>query len=327
MKSLIEIEEEWYEEDFCQLYESGNTILEYNQLPNTECPFDTLLNQQRKELDPDLDEKALEEAYDEVRHMLEILQNLNDNQKAITLSSMKKDDWIIYKITGVINGYLQVPDFLVDEREAVPVEVQESLSNCTTVTQMSEVLNRTYSYSIPASGGGGGGGGVSGWFWGPRGEVMITVGSTTLEIPVYPDSVKDTIGVTWSQEMTTINYYEPVQTFKNSGPRTVSCTFKLHQAMWTGGDDSATCDSLVALMESACYPDYETQAAEPPMVTLVIGSSIKITGIMTSFDKTYQGPISEAGKYDEVIVSISIVEISKNVLDTRAVRGGLSGVR
>lgn len=327
MKSLIGIEKEWYEDDFCQLYEYGHTILDYNQLPNSNCPFDTLLIQQHQELDPGLNREEVANMYDESSHMTEIVQNLNDYHKASILANMTEEDWLVYKTTGVINGQLQIPEDLIDEREAVSFGVREELANCQTVEDMAKVLSITPGYEVPASGGSSGGGGVSGWFWGPRGEVMISVGGTVMEIPAYPESVKDTIGVSWSQEMTTVNHYEPVQTFKNSGPRTVSCTFKLHQAMWTGGDDSATCDALVALMESACYPDYSTQASEPPMVTLVIGASIQINGVMTAFDKTYQGPISEVGKYDEVIISVTITEISKNVLDTNAVKGGLSGVR
>lgn len=325
MKSVIAIEEGWYEDDFCNLYENGREILDYNELPNPQKPFDTLYNQQHKTSTESL-------RYDPAAQLSAVYQNLNDSEKATVLANLNEEDWLAYQVTGTINGYLQVPPERVNERTTVESSQKAVIGNMynlgdeDALDKVREILNLPDDYEPAPSGGSGSGGAVTGWFWSPRGEVVFAVGEHVLEIPVWPENVKDSIGVSWSQEMTTNNHYEPVNTFKNSGPRVVSCTFKLHRAMWTG-DESDDCEQLIALMESACYPDYETQAAEPPECCLIVGDSVQIVGIMTAFEKTYQGPISESLKYDEVILSLSITEVSRNVLSTEAVRGGLAGVR
>ena len=334
MKSIIEIDDKWYEEDFCDLYKNGREILDYNQLPNPDKPFDTIYNQQHKEDTLPID-------YDVAAQIASVYRSLNDKEKAKVIANLTEEDWRAYQVTGVINGYLIVPPERVDERVSVSEDQRAQIGQLynllpdkedpepavrDVLREIQDILNEPADTEPVPSGGSGSGGAVTGWFWSPRGEVLFAVGEDALEIPTWPESVKDSIGVAWSQEMTTNNHYEPVNTYKNSGPRVVSCTFKLHRAMWTG-DESDDCEQLVALMESACYPDYEKQSAEPPECCLIIGNSIQIVGIMTSFEKTYQGPVSEAVKYDEVIVSISITEVSQNVLSTQAVRGGLAGVR
>ena len=127
--------------------------------------------------------------------------------------------------------------------------------------------------------------------------------------------------------MTTVQHYEDQNTFKQSGPRTMDLLFKLHRAMWNGNQDSGDCETLVAYIESACYPNYDTQAAEPPRVLFTAGKSIRIYGIVTSFNAKYCGPIGPDVKYDRVEISLSIKEESQNVLSTQAVRSGLAGWR
>jgi hypothetical protein len=97
--------------------------------------------------------------------------------------------------------------------------------------------------------------------------------------------------------------------------------------MWTGNQDDGNAEAMVAYIESANYPDYEMQSADPPRVLLLIGGSIRIKGILTSFSKKYQGPIGPDNKYDELVISITITEESDHVLGTSAVRGGLAGWR
>lgn len=166
------------------------------------------------------------------------------------------------------------------------------------------------------------------WYWKPTGDVTIQVeGESPVEIPCFPESVSDNISATWSQEMTTYQHYEPQNTYNKSGPRVVSCTFKIHRAMWDGNQDSGKSEELVSYMQSALYPDYDTQASEPPRVTLIIGKSIRVVGILTSMETSYSGPIGPDNKYDCVDISISITEESDNVLSTDAVRSGLAGWR
>lgn len=258
--------------------------------------------------------------------------NLNDEDKARSLAMLDPKEWVVQSFSGSINGYLQVPETLVDERtsvdEATRRRINEGINDGTiTLQEIRELLVPNSDLDIAPTNEGESAA-ENNWFWKPTGDVMFSVeGEDPIEIPCWPESVRDSTSASWSQEMTTYQHYEPKNTYKSSGPRTVSCSFKIHRAMWDGNQDSGDTEKLIAYMESACYPDYETQASEPPRSLLIVGNSIRIKGIMTSFEKTYQGPIGPDNCYDEVILSLSITEESDNVLSTSAVRGGLAGWR
>lgn len=325
MKSIIPIDETWTPSTFRRITEHADEILQNNNLPYEKNPFAPLYIQQRE---------ALREAaswtdipYKEADQIQAVCQNLNDFDKAYALAMLGKEAWNRYHVTQEIEGNLHVPELLVTERVAVNLAKQVFIRNCGDLSLIRKALSVQAEVDVVPSGGAAEVSATD-WFWKPTGDVMFGVeGQEPIEIPAWPESVKDSTSATWSQEMTTYQHYEPKQTYKGSGPRTVSCTFKLHRAMWDGNQDSGNAETLVAYMESACYPDYDTQAAEPPRSLLTIGKSIRIRGILTSFDKTYQGPIGPDNKYDEIIISISITEESDNVLSTEAVRGGLAGWR
>ena len=324
MKSIIEIDDTWTLEDFKRQFGNDSVdILEYNNLPNSDCPFETIYRQQR------IDKSKLPASidYNYQDHVDTIKNSLSDPDLARAIANLGTDDFVVYQMTGVINGSLRVPEEKVDERESLSSNEIKKIRSTNLIPEIREALNLSVDIQVPhrpprsfPD--------VTGWFWSPRNEVMFQIeGDVAMEIPAWPDSVKDSTSATWSQEMTTFQHYEPTQTYKGSGPRTVSCTFKLHRAMWDGNQDSGECEKLIAYIESACYPDYSTQASNAPLCMLSIGKSISITGVLTSVDKTYQGPIGPDCKYDEVLITISIVEVSKSVLSTQAVRGGLAGWR
>lgn len=332
MKSIIPIDETWTVNSFRNSTENADEILSYNNLPNMSHPFDSLQTQQRKTYNflGMLDEEKRKLLEDRTAQVQAVRLNLNDYNKAYAIAMMEPEDWLVYRDTGSVNGYLQVPEILVDERESVDEAIRARIMNSENdgnIDVIRELLAPQGDSDVAPSGS------VTGieetdWFWKPTGDVMFSVeGQSPMEIPCWPDNVKDTTSATWSQEMTTYQHYEPKNTYKSSGPRVVSCSFKIHRAMWDGNQDSGNTEALVAYMESACYPDYDTQASEPPRVLLLIGNSVRIKGILTSFDKTYQGPIGPDNCYDEVVISISITEESDNVLSTSAVRSGLAGWR
>lgn len=320
MKSIIPIDETWTIASFRRTTENADMILSYNGLPNNDNPFASLQTQQHQAY-------AGVYEYQESEHLRDVYLNLNDYDKAYAIAMMEPDDWVTYTLTGSVNGYLQVPENLVTERTSVDEAIRMQIKMIADIGTVRNLLapkgdiditpdNTSTSRDD------------SNWFWKPTGEVMFSVeGEAPIEIPCWPDSVKDSTSATWSQEMTTYQHFEPKNTYKGSGPRTVTCSFKIHRAMWDGNQDSGNTEKLIAYMESACYPDYDTQAAEPPRSLLLIGNSIRIKGIMTSFDKTYQGPIGPDNCYDEVVISLSITEESDNVLSTSAVRSGLAGWR
>ena len=318
MKSVIPIDPTWTLTSFRNSYNQAEDILSNNALPNPSAPFAKLTTQQQQ---------YLPGVYSVATHIHEIKQNLNDSDKAAAIAGMSPQDWMTYATTKSINGYLMVPEHLVTERVSVPDNIRTQIMNTSDLVTIQQLLQPGANIDV-LPGGPGVGGDTGNWFWKPTGDVMFGIeGQAPIEIPCFPESVKDSTSATWSQEMTTYQHYEPKQTYRGSGPRTVSCTFKIHRAMWTGNQDSGDSEALVAYLESACYPDYDTQSAEPPRSMLTIGSSVRVRGILTSVDKSYQGPIGPDNGYDEVIISISIVEVSDNVLSTAAVRGGLAGWR
>lgn len=324
MKSVIEIEENWTTQSFKQSYEHSDDILRYNQLPNRSNPYATLKTQQQQ-----LYSNLPEIPYHETYHLQSVKQNLDDIDKATAIANLSPEEWKAYELSGVLPGYLQVNPDLIDESRPADENVRNQIDKYVSVVPVRDVLNanQTTGSSPAPVGGGSSNDSSAGWFWHPRGDVLFSVGNSTVEIPAWPESVKDDTAATWSQEMTTYQHYQPVNTYKGSGPRTVSCSFKLHRAMWDGNQDNGSFEVVIALMESACYPDYNVQQASPPLCTLTIGTSINITGVMTAFGCVYQGPIGPGNAYDEGIITISITEVDDTVLSQQAVAGGLGGYR
>lgn len=342
MKSIIPIDETWTVDTFRRQVEGADAVLLNNGLPYAQNPFAHLYVQQDEYMEstmdiaPDLrpdttDDPAKKEARANalLRSQIQAVQlNLNDYDKAYALAQMDLTEVYQYLVTQSIPGSLIVPELMVTERTSVDDATREQIMATGDIEMIRDLLAPKYQPDVVGIDAEGTAVTSTEWFWKPTGDVMFSVeGQEPIEIPCWPESVKDSTSATWSQEMTTYQHYEPKQTYKGSGPRTVSCTFKIHRAMWDGNQDSGNSERLVAYMESACYPDYNTQAAEPPRSLLVVGHSVRIRGILTSFDKNYGGPIGPDGCYDEVTINISITEESENVLSTEAVRGGLAGWR
>ena len=341
MKSLLPIDETWTAKTMGRVIGSTAAILQHNNLPDTgknANPFGTILEQQKnviKNIATGI-HAFKDELSQEINHVNDIKASLSDDIKATALAAMNATEYSDFKVSGFMSGFLNVPSSEVDE--VVPLD--KSLQTQILQVEVDEdhpfdarqhihhlMRSQLKKLEIPAkftpnrqS--------EDNWYWKPRGEVMFQIeGAEPMEIPSWPDDINDRIGVSWSQEMTTFQHYEDQNTFKQSGPRTMDLLFKLHRAMWNGNQDSGDCETLVAYMESACYPDYDTQAAEPPRVLFTAGKSIRIYGIVTSFNAKYCGSIGPDVKYDRVEISLSIKEESQNVLSTQAVRSGLAGWR
>ena len=339
MKSLLPIDETWTAKAMLRVVPKAAEIMQHNKLPDTSPgakPFATLLAQQKHVIQTIAGGVKLTQNLAE-QQVNDIKANLSDDIKAVAIAAMTPNDYSDYKTTGFLSGFLNVPGMLIDTATPIMKDVQTQILNLKTDTsqeveaslrQAQEILrNQIPVVEIPARTSIGRQS-EDNWYWKPRGEVMIQIeGAEPMEIPAWPDKITDNVAVSWSQEMTTYQHYEDQNTFKQSGPRTMDLTFKLHRAMWNGNQDSGDCEALVAYIESACYPDYDTQAAEPPRVLFTAGKSIRIYGIITGMRTEYGGPIGPDTKYDEVIINISIKEESQNVLSTQAVRSGLAGWR
>lgn len=328
MKSVIIVDESLTVANFRRQTIHADDILRANKLPNPTCPYSTIANQLYNNDFQAMTKLGFEPDYSETSQVRGVQSQLMDRDKANAVAGFTPAEFIRYSILGSVPGCLVVPAEFVDDTTPVSGHVQQAILRDITLESVREDLRAdTPILDFPRVDSDFGSS-QDNWYWKPRGDVMFQVeGQTPLEIPCFPESVNDSTSATWSQEMTTYQHYEPQNTYHKSGPRIVSCTFKIHRAMWDGNQDSGKSEELVAYMQSACYPNYDTQASEPPRVTLMIGKSIRIVGILTSMETTHSGPIGPDNRYDCVDINISITEESDNVLSTDAVRSGLASWR
>lgn len=356
--TIVPVDETWTITHFRNImpYPESEEILRANGLPRADNPFGTIGEQLRQcPVAEDLNLQMTEHEW--YAHWMDtIANNMGDLEYAQEIASMDLNEYKDFINKGTHPGFLTVPSETCDRSEVVdrsinrhdiivvksaehtpggaPYPDSDKLDRIRYILQTLDPSRTVAPGNLQPEDTDVGqpGVGSGAWFWENQGMVTITIHyldeTRTLPIPAWPDHVRDAVTATWSQEMTTFQRYEPWQTYKGSGPRTVSCTFKIHRAMWDGNQDSGKCEELLSELEAANYPDYTTQSAEPPRVTLCVGKSIQVHGILTGFDKDYNGPIGPDGKYDCVDLNITITEESNVVLSAKTVSGSqLSGWR
>ena len=328
MKSIIPVDDTLTVATFRRQNPQAQAILRANNLPNPTCPYSTIANQLYNNDYQAMKQLGFDPNYTEAFHVKEVQAQLDDRDKANVVAEFTPAEFKRYSVLGSVPGCLVVPAEFVDDVTPVAGHTQQAVLRDLLLRDVREDLRADQPElqfpRIDAEFGDT----QDNWYWKPTGDVTFQVeGESPIEIPCFPENVNDSTSATWSQEMTTYQHYEPQNTYNKSGPRIVSCAFKIHRAMWDGNQDSGKSEELVAYMQSACYPNYDTQASEPPRVTLIIGKSVRIVGILTSMETVYSGPIGPDNKYDCVDISISITEESDNVLSTEAVRSGLAGWR
>lgn len=328
MKSILPVDDTLTISMFRRQTDHADDILRLNNLPNPTCPYSTIANQLYNNDYQAMNQLSIEPEYSEAAHVKGVQAQLTDSLKANVVAEFTPAEFLRYTTLGSIPGCLLVPVEYITEVIPVTGHVQQAVLNDLLLREVRRDLRTDKPILDFPKIDSEFGETQDNWYWKPTGDVTIQIeGQQPLEIPCFPESVSDNTSATWSQEMTTYQHYEPQNTYNKSGPRIVSCTFKIHRAMWDGNQDSGKSEELVAYMQSACYPNYETQASEPPRVTLIVGKSVRIVGILTSMETTYSGPIGPDNKYDCVDIGISITEESDNVLSTEAVRSGLAGWR
>lgn len=148
---------------------------------------------------------------------------------------------------------------------------------------------------------------------------------TFIILPVYPESVSDSMGVTFSPT-TPLSRSAPLYSYQNSGPRTVMFNFTLHRDMMAQvnyqksnvavaiGDDYV--DTLIKQLQAAALPKYRASAklVDPPIVAIRLGNDIFCKGIVNGgVNITYRAPIIRDAngndKYSLVDISLSINEV------------------
>lgn len=159
-----------------------------------------------------------------------------------------------------------------------------------------------------------------------------------LFLPVYPDSIQDSMSSTFSSE-SALSRSAPVFTYSNSGPRSMQISLELHRDIMddinTGasnivledGDDYV--DTLIKKLQAIAVPKYNlyNKAVEPPTVAIRFGNEVFIRGIVNGgVTVTYEKPILSNDKYAVVHVSFNVYETDPYDATTISKNGSFRGM-
>lgn len=147
------------------------------------------------------------------------------------------------------------------------------------------------------------------------GKCKVIIGTTTLWMPCWPESVSDSVSAKY-EEGTVVGRSEPYIVFGGTGSRSIKFTFDMHREM-TGNEEEI--EQIVKYIESAVYPNYDSAVAAT-RVRVEIGSQICISGVMNDRDVNWHGPIDENGKYKQVTVSFTVTESTGNPKSSNDIR-------
>ena len=141
--------------------------------------------------------------------------------------------------------------------------------------------------------------------------------SHTLNLPVYPLDVTNSISTAYAS-YDIIGRPGQLSAYNSTGDMSTSFSLHMHRELKTYGNSLADVnhiDKVVALIEAAQYPLFDTtgKGLYAPIVTYKFGDT-QIVGKQTSVNTKWSGPKIE-GKYMEVTMNITVVNVPKEILD------------
>ena len=164
-------------------------------------------------------------------------------------------------------------------------------------------------------------------------------------LPDYPESISDNMESSFGS-VNALARTAPVFSYKNSGPRVVNVSFKLHRDMMNdlnrnvsnlkdnvvdfSGNDYI--DILIKHLQAAALPNYREYASGsknviPPMVAIRFGNDIFIKGIVNGgVQCTYEKPILWNDKYAVCTINFSVSEVDPYDADSVSVLGSFRGI-
>ena len=156
----------------------------------------------------------------------------------------------------------------------------------------------------------------------PWGEVSIysSLADASLDIPVYPEEVQDGRSANYGTMPDILYQYEPWQVYQSSGPRNNQYEFHMHRDMWTGDHRDGKANELIRFCQANCYPKYNGSAVNTSTVTLYVGGNPLISGVLTSAEVKWSGPIGLDNWYLEFTLTLSITEVSNQPLNYDTVK-------
>ena len=162
----------------------------------------------------------------------------------------------------------------------------------------------------------------------PWGQVTLysSLSDSTIDFPVYPEEYEDGAQATYDTMPDMLYQYEPWYTYKSSGPRSISLTFKFHRDMWSGDHRDGMANQLIRFCQAQCYPLFNGASVNTATVTLYIAGQPYITGILKEEKHTYSGPIGLDNMPLSVTLTLTFDEVSSYPLNYNSVmQKGLIG--
>lgn len=158
----------------------------------------------------------------------------------------------------------------------------------------------------------------------PWGEITLysSLDNESVDFPVYPAGFEDGTSATYEPMPDMLYQYEPWQTYKSSGPRSVNFEFDMHRDMWTGDHRDGKCNELIRFCESNCFPRYQGSTVQTAKVTMYLAGKKLITGIITEVKVAWDddSPIGLDGIRLHLKLTLSITEVSDTPLSYDSVR-------
>lgn len=248
-----------------------------------------------------------------------------------------EEDWKVLSTLGTFPNMLKIPETMkipddhdllgngVGVNVSTYKNVMKSLKNAPHVIDLS-VFN-TYSSTKDISlvdkySSNSGSTMLDQWFRLPWGDITLhsSLDDSTIDFPVYPEELSDGRSATYTEMPDLLYQYEPWYAYQNSGPRSLSLTFKMHRDMWSGDHRDGKCNQLVRFCEACCYPEYNGSAVNTTKVTMYIKGEPLISGILTKASPRWSGPIGLDGFYLECELSLEITEVADSPLSYNVVK-------
>lgn len=151
-----------------------------------------------------------------------------------------------------------------------------------------------------------------------------------ITIPVDPQTLSDSMQASWASS-TPLSRSAPIQSYSNSGPRSVNFQFQLHRDLvkqfnpdwvnmkkygWVEGYDVV--DLLVNNLEACVLPTYQEtgKIVNPPIVSVKIRDEIYIKGVVGSVGKSFNLPIINYGTDRSPSFKYALIDLNFSVTET-----------
>ena len=238
-------------------------------------------------------------------------------------------DWKVTAMTNTLSGMLRLPDSVkvpdsvntVGNHQSVKSRIYQQVMSSFKATGdvdpsvFSEYTNVRNTQMSNASGTKASN--PFQWFQLPWGKISLfsSIDQSSVDFPVFPEEASDSYQANYTTMPDMLYQYEPWQVYQSSGPRSNTYTFLFHRDMWTGDHTDGKANELIRFCEANCYPEFKGSAVVSPTVTLYISGQPHISGVLTTVDVKWSGPLGRDNWYLFCELAITITEVSATPLN------------